>query len=136
FDVSMQQVVFEGHIQRRGDLDADVQDLELIQTLLRIDPGIETATIGQFHDKIALPLQFVEGVYVDDVRVVQGSAGSRFPVETVQSDLIVFQLLAHQFYRHQALQYGVIRAIYLPLAAGSDFAAQLELPKLHRHHYQ
>src|SRR5262249_21842675 len=92
------------------------------------------AAVGQFHDQVSLSIELVEGVNVNDVGMVEGGAGAGFAVEAGESNRVAFKFLAHQFDRDQALQDGVEGAVNFAVAAGGDFAAQLELAQLHRHH--
>ncbi len=63
-DIPMQKIVFERHVQRRGDFNSNTKALVLAEPLLLFDPGIEAATISQLHDKVALSLQLIEGINV------------------------------------------------------------------------
>jgi hypothetical protein len=101
---------------------------------LLFDARIETASVRQLHDQVALPFELIERIDVDDVGVIERSAGARFTVETLQRDGVILQLFPHQLDRHHAFENGVKRAINLPVPAGSDFAAQLKLAQLHGHH--
>ena len=51
---------------------------EFGDALLLFDAGVEAAAVGQFHHQIALAIQFVEGVDVNDVGVVERGAGAGF----------------------------------------------------------
>ena len=66
--------------------------------------------------------------------MVQPGAGARFFVKTLQRHGIVLEFFAHQFDGDHALEDVVERAVNLSMSAGSDLAAQFELPQLHRHH--
>ena len=112
FDVAVQEIVLEGHVEGGGDLDADVQHFQLRNAGLLLDLGVETAAVRQFHHEIPLPLPLVERVDVNDVRVVERGAGARFAIKIVERLLVAQQLFLHQLHRHHSSQRGVHRAIH------------------------
>ena len=134
FDIAVQEVVLEGEVESRSDLDSDIQHLKFIQPLVTVDALIQAAAIGQLHYQVALTVKIIEGIDVNDIRMIEGSAGPRLADEAFQSDGIVLQFLPHQFHGHHPLQHGVVSAIDFSMPAGGNFAAQFELPHLHRHH--
>ena len=133
-DVAMQQVMLQCSIQSSGDLDAHIEHLQFRQRMELGDAVIQAALVSDFHDEVTFAIPFVKCVDVDDVRVVQLGAGASFKVETLEHLRIVEKFLLHQLHRNEPFQCGVPRAIDHAHAAGSDLAAQLELPELHRHH--
>ena len=133
-DVAVEQIVFERHVERGGDFDADVEHVEFRQHAQFFDARVQAAPVGQFHDQVTLAFRLVKGVDMNDVRVIEPGTGAGLPVETFQRIRIFQQLLLHQFHRHQAFQRRVPGAIDVAHAAGTNDAAQFELPQLHRHH--
>ena len=130
----VRRIVLERQVKRGGDFDADVEHVQFLQQAQFLDARVQAAVIGQLHHEILLALPFIEGVNVDDVRMVEPGTGAGFTIKTFQGLLIVEQLLPHQLHRHHALQGRIPGTIDRAHAARTDDAPQLELPDHHGHH--
>ena len=131
----MQEIVLQGSLESRGDLDAHVEDIEFGNMAFPFDPAGEAPVVCQFHDEVGQPVKFVERVDVDDVRVVERRAGPGLAVERPHHFGVFHHFPLHHLQRDEPFQLHVERAEDRAHPAGGDDASQLELPHQDRQHH-
>jgi hypothetical protein len=133
-DVAVEQPVFQGGVEGGRHLDANIEDLQLGQPAIPLNAIVQAAAVRQFHDQETLVLVFLEGVNVDDIRMIQGSRRTGLAGKTLQRLGVVQEFLLHQLHGHFALEGQIESAEDRAHAPGGDGITQLELPQPHRHH--
>src|SRR5262249_26026255 len=133
-DVAVKQVVLQCQVKRRSNLHSNIQNIQFRDALLLLDAAVETASVGQLHHEKSLPVELIEVVNMNDVGVVERSAGASFPDKIFERDRIAFQFFAQDLNCNQSLKHRVKGPVHFALTAGGNFTPQLKLPQLHRHH--
>src|SRR5439155_7024879 len=131
-DVAMQKVLLQRGIQSGGDLDAHVEHGEFRNSAELLDTAVEAAVIGQFHHQVGDAFEFIEGVNMYDIRVIEGGAGARLAVEAFEHLRVFGHFALEQLYGDIAFQCDIEGAEDCAHAAGCDDLAQLKLTNLER----
>ena len=134
FEIPVQQVVGQGRIQSRRHLDPHVQNEEFLQGSMVFNAAIQTAIVCNLHDQVAHILQFIKGIDVNDVRMIQASTGASFAVKTLHNLLVICQFRLHELDGNFPLQSGIKGPIDHTHATFCNGSEQLELTKHHGHH--
>ena len=77
--------------------------------------------LDQFHRERADVPGLFEAVNVRDVRVVQRGQRLRFARETRHAPRIIRERIGEDLERHVTIELRIVRAIYLPHAAGTEY---------------
>jgi hypothetical protein len=88
---------------------------------------IEATEISEFHDQIWLLLKMIEGVYVDDVSVIESGACASLAVKTVQHLGIQGHFPFEYFESNLTFQSSVEGPVDGAHATGGDNFPQLKL---------
>ena len=132
----MKQIVLQSGLQGGGYFDSDVENIQLREITFFFDPAVEAAMIGELHNEVLPLFESIKRIDMNDVRVIEGSAGTGFTIEAFNHLFVLGHFAFEQFYCDLALEHRVEGAIHGRHSAGGNDLPKFELPDFEGDNYR